>query len=162
MTAFVQPRMAGMRMRSGVDHGGGAGHSWCYQCMSGVNRGADGGGECSTSIITKQRPYQQKLTPRRDRIGDETTTCTCLLVKRVARQWCGSNPGSNGSLAQHSKKQGAGTLRCWRDAPGGSTAAIDLSVIVWKTSRSTGQQPQGDAAYMRICRSTECGAGGES
>ena len=61
MTALVQPRMAGMRMRSGVDHGGGAGHSWCYQCMSGVNRRADGGGKCSTNIHHQATPISTEI-----------------------------------------------------------------------------------------------------
>jgi hypothetical protein len=43
-------------------------------------------GDVAQAPITKQRPYQQKLTPRGDRIGDETTNCACLLDKRVTRQ----------------------------------------------------------------------------
>src|SRR5690242_3006027 len=41
-------------------------------------------GNVARASITKQPPYQPVVTPRRDRIGDETTTTPAALDKRVA------------------------------------------------------------------------------
>jgi hypothetical protein len=97
VTALVKTRMARRRMRSGVDHGG-AGHSWCYQSMSGVNRGESDRGECSTSIYHQATTISTETAAAGDRISDETTNLH--LSKRVARQSVSLNPGSNGSASK--------------------------------------------------------------